>query len=123
MLRWLSVTALAVALGAACAGAPPVPAQRFTDAESEIKAAQEIGAQNNPQGKLHLQQAQDQLAVAKRLSKDEPVVAARKLDNAQAEAELAKSVTREQSTRAEADEAKSRLQHAQQNLKGTGGGQ
>ena len=122
-MRWLSVTALAVALGAACAGAPPVPAQRFTDAESEIKAAQEIGAQNNPQGKLHLQQAQDQLAVAKRLSKDEPVVAARKLDNAQAEAELAKSVTREQSTRAEADEAKSRLQHAQQNLKGTGGGQ
>jgi len=123
MLRWLSVAAFAVALGAACAGAPPVPAQRFTDAESEIKAAQEIGAQNNPQGKLHLQQAQDQLAVAKKLSKDEPTVAARKLDTAQAEAQLAKSVTRETSTRAEADEAKSRLQNAQKNLSGTGGGQ
>jgi hypothetical protein len=124
MLRWLSVTAfVAVALVLGCAGAPPVPAQRFTDAESEIKAAQEIGAENNPQGKLHLQQAQDQLAVAKKLSKDEPAVAARKLDTAQAEAELAKSVTREQSTRAEADEAKSRLQAAQKNLSGTGGGQ
>ena len=122
MMRWLSVTA-GVALWAGCAGAPPVPAQRFTDAEAEIKAAQEIGADKNPQGKLHLQQANDQLAEAKRLSKDEPAVAARRLDNAQAEAELAKSVTREQMTRAEADEAKSRLDSAQKDLKGTGGGQ
>jgi len=122
MKRLLSVTAC-VALGAACAGAPPVPAQRFTDAEAEIKAAQEIGAENNPQGKLHLQQAKDQLEAAKKLSKDKPEVATRKLDNAQAEAELAKSITREQATRAEADEAKARLAAAQKNLKGTGGGQ
>ena len=122
-MRWLSLSVTAfVALWVGCAGAPPVPAQRFTDAESEIKAAQEIGATNNPEGKLHLQQAQDQLAMAKKLSKDEPAVAARKLDTAQAEAELAKSVTREQATRAEADEAKSRLQAAQKNL-GTGGAQ
>jgi hypothetical protein len=121
MKRWLSVAA-GVALGAACAGAPPVPAERFTNAEAEIKAAQEIGAANNPQGKLHLQQANDQLAAAKKLSKDKPEVAVRKLDNAQAEAELAKSFTREQTTRAEADEAKARLQSARNNLSGTGGG-
>ena len=121
MRRWLSVAA-GVALGAACAGAPPVPAQRFTDAEAEIKAAQEIGAENNPQGKLHLQNARDQLEAAKKLSKDEPQIAVRKLDNAQAEAELAKSVTREQAARAEADEAKARLLSAQKSL-GTGGGQ
>lgn len=122
MRRWLSVAGC-VALGAACAGAPPVPAERFTNAEAEIKAAQEIGAANNPQGKLHLQQANDQLEAAKKLSKDKPEVAVRKLDNAQAEAELAKSVTREQATRAEADEAKARLVSAQKDLKGTGGGQ
>jgi hypothetical protein len=122
MRRWLSVAA-GVALGAACAGAPPVPAQRFTDAEAEIKAAQEIGAENNPQGKLHLQQARDQLESAKKLSKDKPEVAVRKLESAQAEAELAKSITREQATRAEADEARTRLQSAQKNLSGTGGGQ
>jgi len=124
MRRWLSVTAgvtACVALGAACAGAPPVPAQRLTDAEAEIKAAQEVGAENNPQGKLHLQQARDQLESAKKLSKDKPEVAVRKLDNAQAEAELAKSFTREQTTRAEADEAKARLQSARNNLSGTGG--
>jgi hypothetical protein len=121
MMRWLSVAAT-VALVAGCAGAPPVPAQRFTDAEAEIKAAQEIGAENTPQGKLHLQNALDQLKEAKRLSKDEPGVAARKLDNAQAEAELAKSVTREQMTRAEADQAKAKLS-AVENLPGTGGAQ
>ena len=119
-MRWKSVVA-GVALAAGCAGAPPVPAQRFTDAEAEIKAAQEIGAANNPQGKLHLQQATDQLEAAKKLSKDKPEVAVRKLDNAQAEAELAKSITREQATRAEADEAKSRLSSAQKDLSGTGG--
>ena len=108
MRRWLVVTArvtACVALGAACAGAPPVPAERFTNAEAEIKAAQEIGAENNPQGKLHLQQARDQLEAAKKLSKDKPEVAVRKLDSAQAEA----------------DEAKTRLQTARNNLSGTGG--
>ncbi len=121
-MRWRSTAAI-VALGAACAGAPPVPAQRFTDAEAEIKAAQEIGAENIPQGKLHLQQARDQLAAAKKLSKDNPEAAARKLDTAQAEAELAKALTREKATRAEADEAKARLLSARKNLSGTGGGQ
>jgi hypothetical protein len=121
-MRWRSTAAI-VALGAACAGAPPVPPQRFTDAEAEIKAAQEIGAENVPQGKLHLQQARDELAAAKKLSKDKPQVAARKLDVAQSEAELAKALTREQAARAEADDAKARLHSAQKNLSGTGGGQ
>src|SRR5262249_2624519 len=117
--RWLLVTAC-IALGTGCAGAPPVPAQRFTDAETDIKAAQDLGASNDPQGKIHLQQAQDQLNEAKRLSKDKPGVAARKLAKAQAEAELAKSLTREQATRAEADQAKASLSAVQQNM-GTGG--
>ena len=121
MMRWLAVTAC-VAWGAACAGAPPVPVERLASAEAEIKAAQEIGAENTPQGKLHLQQARDQLEAAKRLSKDKPEVAVRKLDSAQAEAELAKSLTREQITRTEADDIKARLTNAQKNL-GTGGAQ
>lgn len=117
MMRWLSVTAC-VALGSGCAGAPPVPAQRFTDAETDIKAAQDLGAENSSQAKVLLQSARDQLDAAKRLNKDEPAVAARKIDNAQAEAELAKSLTREQATRAEADQAKAQLSALQS---GTGG--
>lgn len=117
MIRWLSVGAC-IALGIGCAGAPPVPAQRFTDAETDIKAAQDVGAANSQQGKVHLQQARDELAAAQRLNKDEPGVAARKIDNAQAQAELAKSLTREEATRAEADDAKAKLSALQT---GTGG--
>ena len=117
MMRWLSVTAC-IALGSGCATAPPVPAQRFTDAETDIKAAQDLGADNSPQARVHLQQARDQLDAAKRLNKDEPAVAARKIENAQAEAELAKSLTREQATRAEADQARAQLNAVQP---GTGG--
>ena len=90
MMRWWwSVTAF-VALGAGCAGAPPVPQQRFIDANADINAAQEMGADKDPQAKTHLQQARDQL---------------------------------ESATRAEAEEAKSRLNAAQKDLSGTGGGQ
>ena len=117
MMRWLSLTAC-VALGSGCATAPPVPAQRFTDAETDIQAARDLGAENSPQGKVHLQQARDQLDAAKRLNNAEPAVAARKIDHAQAEAELAKSLTREQATRAEADQAKAQLSAVQP---GTGG--
>ena len=122
MMRWLSVGA-GIALGIGCAGAPPVPAQRFSDADTDIKAAQEMGAENNSQGKVHLQQARDNLAAAEKLNKDEPAVAARKLDTAQAEAALAKQVTHEQAARAEADQAKAKLNAVQQSLPGTGGGQ
>ena len=119
MIRWLSVGAC-IALGIGCATAPPVPAQRFTDAQTDIKAAQDVGAENSPQGKAHLNAARDNLAAAQRLNKDEPAVAARKIDNAQAEAALAKSLAREDATRAEADQAKAKLTALQT---GTGGAQ
>jgi hypothetical protein len=119
MIRWLSVGAC-IALGIGCAGAPPVPAQRFTDAQTDIKAAQDVGADKSPQGKAHLNAARDNLAAAQRLNTDEPAVAARKIDNAQAEAALAKSLTREEATRAQADQAKASLNALQP---GTGGAQ
>ena len=120
-MRWLSVTAC-VALGAACADAAG-PRTTLHRCRSGDQSGPGDRGREQSAGKLHLQQARDQLDAAKKLSKDKPEVAARKLDNAQAEAELAKSITREQTTRAEADEAKARLLSAQKNLKGTGGGQ
>jgi hypothetical protein len=110
-----------LALVCGCAGAPPVPAQRFADAEAAIRATEAIGADQVPQAKLHLQQARDQFDAAKKLSKDNPEAAARKLDAANAEAELATALTREQGARAEADQAKARLEAARKNLSGTGG--
>ena len=112
MKPWKSASAL-VLLGAACASAPaPIPAERLAGVESEIRAAQEIGAQNVPEAKLHLQNATDQLKAAQ--SSKDPEVAARKLDNAKAEAELANALTREQIAKNEAQQAKARLASTQQ---------
>src|SRR5262245_21370974 len=107
MTRWKTAAVVAV-LGAACASAPPIPADRLSQVESEIRAAQEIGADNNPQAKLYLQNARDQLAAAKGL-KDSPELAVRKLDTAKAEAELANALTREGITKNEAEQARARL--------------
>ena len=85
MRRWTAGALLS--LGCACATAPPLPAERLAQAEAEVRAAQEIGAERAPQAKLHLQEARDTLASARETSKDDPDGAARKLDIARAQAE------------------------------------
>jgi ribosomal protein L7/L12 len=119
MKPWKTATAVAL-LGAACAGAPPVPPERLAGVESEIRAAQEIGANNVPQAKLHLQNATDQLKAAQAIK--DPEEAGRKLDNAKAEAELANALTREQVAKNEAQQAKARLAATQQGKPVTTGG-
>jgi hypothetical protein len=107
MRRWTAGAVLT--LGCACATAPPLPAERLGQAEAEIRAAQEIGAERAPQARLHLQEARDTLASAKETNKDDPDGAARKLDIARAQAELANALAREQMARNEADQAHTRL--------------
>ncbi len=98
-----------LALGCACATAPPLPAERLAQAEAEIRAAQEIGAERAPLARLHLQEARDTLAAAKETSQNDPDGAARKLDIARAQAELANALAREQIARTEAEHAHTRL--------------
>jgi len=107
MRRWTAGALLAI--GWACAGAPPLPAERLAQAESELRAAQEIGAERVPQAKLHLQQARDAIASAKEVNKEDPDAAARKLEIARAQAELANALAREQLARSEAEQAHLRL--------------
>ena len=96
-------------LGCACATAPPLPAERLAQAEAEVRAAQEIGADRAPQAKLHLQEARDILAAAKETNASDPDGAARKLDIARAQAELANALARERLARTEAEQAHTRL--------------
>ena len=98
-----------LALGCACATAPPLPAERLGQAEAEVRAAQEIGADRAPQAKLQLQEARDTLAAAKETNQTDPEGAARKLDIARAQAELANALAREQLARTEAEQAHTRL--------------
>ena len=119
MRRW--TTAALVAFGSACASAPPLPAEQLSKAESEVRAAQEIGAERAPQAKVHLQAARDTLAVAKETNKDDPEGAARKLDIARAQAELANALAREQMAKNELDTARSRLDALKTSAQPTGG--
>jgi hypothetical protein len=107
MRRWTAGAVVALAL--ACAGAPPLPADRLAQAESEVRAAQEIGAERVPQARLHLQAARETIDNAKDTNKDDPEGAARKLDIARAQAELANALAREQIARTEAEQAHARL--------------
>jgi len=108
MQRWTA--GALVAVGWACAGAPPLPAERLAQAQAEIRAAEEVGAERAPQARLHLQEARDAVEGAKETNKDDPEAAARKLDIARAQAELANVLAREQLARAEAEQARTRLE-------------
>ena len=70
MRRWTAGALLT--LGCACATAPPLPAERLGQAEAEVRAAQEIGADRAPQARLHLQEARDTLAAAKETNQTDP---------------------------------------------------
>ena len=107
MRRWTA--GALVAFGWACAGAPPLPADRLAQAEAEVRAAQEIGADRVPPARVHLQSARDTIASARETNKDDPEAAARKLDIARAQAELANALAREQMARSEAEQAHARL--------------
>lgn len=87
---------------AACAGAPP-PNDRASSSEAAIRAAREVGAEQVPQAALHLKLAQEQLEKGKSLIKDsENEQASYTLLRAQADAELALALARENQTRTSA---------------------
>ena len=65
MTSKVTVSILALALGA-CASFP-VPSEHLAQAESGSRAAQEVGAGNEPSAALHLKMANDQIAEAKKL--------------------------------------------------------
>ena len=97
-------------LAAACASAP-VPQVTAVSSEAAVRTAEEVGARDVPQAAMYLQLAHDELDRGKALlQKGENRDAAMMLSRAQADAELALSLSREQKTRVAAQEAKARVQ-------------
>ena len=97
----LAVLVLGAGL-AACASMPP-PHEREANSEAAIRAAREVGAQQNPQASLHLTLAQEQLDKAKGLMRNgDNEEAAFMLQRAQADAELALAMAHESQTQIEA---------------------
>lgn len=93
----------------ACASVPP-PTQHMANAEAGIRAAREVGAQNDPQGALHLSLAQEEFDRAKALVNDgDNKVADLVLSKAEADAELALAEARQAQARAQAQQAKDQI--------------
>lgn len=105
MLRtYLSMAALgACTIVVGCGGAA-VPQARMTSSAASIRAAEEVGAEANPQAALHLRLAKEQRQRALELIRnDDNAEAARMLMRAESDAELALELAREAGVRADAN--------------------
>lgn len=107
----MSGVLIAVALAAGCASQP---ALRTESSTSAIRAAEAVGANEVPRASLHLQLAKEELdraqGLADRGEKDE---AASQLLRAEADAELAVVLSREQAEKTEASQAMERVRRLQ----------
>jgi hypothetical protein len=111
MARWHAAGLLiSVALGAACGGGAP-PSERLVNAESAIRGAIEISANvSPPRAALHLQLAQEQVDKAKRFIADGLHQRAElALRQAQADAELAIALARNEEMKKRAEAARSKV--------------
>jgi len=87
-------------LWGACGATVPPPTQRMADAESASRAAQELGANAQPDAQLSLKLADEQIAQAKTaMANDDNAKAGSLLLRAKADAELAVAQAREKSAR------------------------
>jgi hypothetical protein len=112
------VFVLGVTIGlAACGGAPP-PEKEMIAAQATIRGAQEIGADKLPGASLHLKLAERQVDKAKVLIADEyNDRALLVLKRAQADADLALSMTREETAVTEARKTNEELTELKRKLK------
>ena len=110
-MQWLKrgTWAAGLTLGAlACAGSD-VPAKQLADAEASIRAAREVGAEHSPDAALQLKMANDRLTRAQSLSADgENESAAKLLEEAEADAELALLLARKEDAQKRALQAQER---------------
>jgi len=98
-----------------CASAPPLRTEAST---SGIRAAEEVGAPSVPRASLHLQLAKEELERAKKFdAAGEKEQGASMLLRAQADAELAVALSRENAERLEAQAAVARVSQLRQDNK------
>jgi len=106
-IMMFAMAAGTAAIGLGCASAPPLRTEAST---SGIRAAEEVGAAKVPQASLHLQLAKEELEHAKALAaNNEKERAVSMLSRAEADAELAVALSREDAERAEARAAVDRV--------------
>jgi hypothetical protein len=110
-----NVKALGILLlaAAACGGYPP-PQDKLMASVAAARSAREVGAESAPQAALHLKLADEEIAKAKALMKNgDNQRAEYTLIRAKADAELALSLAKEASAKAEAQQAEEQIKSIQ----------
>jgi predicted small lipoprotein YifL len=98
-----------VTLGA-CGGSFLPPNDRLATAEAATRSAKELGATQEPNAKLHLQLAEEQIEQARALMKEGDNKAAdNKLMRASADAELALMLAKEHAAQVETEQVQEKL--------------
>jgi hypothetical protein len=106
---------LGIALTAAACGSSEVPTKQIADSQAAVRGAEEVGAAQHPQAALHLKMARDQISKAQALSKEGEHDAAKQLlKQAELDAELALTLTREQKAENDAQRAQQQLESLSQ---------
>ncbi len=119
MNRPHALVAIVLSVGAAavgCGGAP-VPNAQVTSSAAAVRAAQELGAKNEPQAALYLHLAQEKREKALALiNEGENLEARRLLERAEADAEVAVALAIAQDTREQALKAQQEVQRMREGL-------
>lgn len=119
MNRPHALVAIVLSTGAAaigCGGAP-VPNAQVTSSAAAVRAAQEVGAKNEPQAALYLRLAQEKREKALALiNEGENKEARRLLERAEADAEVAIAMAVAEDTRDQALKAQQEVQRLRESL-------
>jgi len=106
---WIPIAAFAFQGACATTNNSPVvavPSLAAEDSAGAIRAAEEVGAAHSPEAALHLELAKEQFENARKLTKpDDRPASMRLLLRARADADLALALTRESSSKLEAQAA------------------
>lgn len=110
-----AVAVVVAAFAAGCASDPPLRTEAST---SGIRAAEEVGASRVPRAALHLQLAKEELERARTLAAaGEQEQATSMLSRAEADAQLAVALSRENAEKSEATAAVERVRELRQDNK------
>ncbi len=112
----LGSAAILLGLVAGCGGSVMSPS-KLVASEGSVRGAEEVGASDEPEAGLQLKLAQDQLAEAKRLSKQgKGEEADRMLERAEVDADLAIALSNEASARRAAEVVAADIRKAKEQL-------
>jgi uncharacterized protein DUF4398 len=116
-MRHISVSLALLLSATACGGSFPAPRDQLASSEAALRAADVAGAPKSPQSALHLKRAKEQIEAARALMADEEYERADwTLKRAQADAELALAIAKQDSQKKEAAEAKEKLDELKKSL-------